>query len=67
MNNQGEADFIKQWQTGFNQKESYWIGGSSSTEFGNFISLSEYITGDAGNITVADPGGSKGAMALPAL
>ena len=52
MNNQGEADFIKQWQTGFNQKESYWIGGSSSTEFGNFISLSEYITGDAGNITI---------------
>ena len=45
-------NFIQQWQRGFSHNESYWIGGSTSTEAWSTISLSEYNTGDTGNIKI---------------
>ena len=50
LDNQVEADFIRQAQRGIDDLRSYWISGSTNTTHGTVIDFSSYIIGDTGRI-----------------
>ena len=43
INNRMEMNFIKQGQRGFSDSRSYWIGGKTNTNPGDFFEYSAYI------------------------
>ena len=51
LNGQREADFIRAGQRLFcHNDRSYWIGGSTNVQPWNIFHISEYNTGDTGNM-----------------
>ena len=51
LNNQRELDFIREGQKLFcHNDRSYWIGGSTNIQTGSTFNISQYNTGDTGNM-----------------
>ena len=51
LNNQRELDFIREGQKLFcHNDRSYWIGGSTNIQRGSTFNISQYNTGDTGNM-----------------
>ena len=42
LNNRNEMNFIKQGQKSFSDKRSFWIGGRTNTQPGDFFEYSDY-------------------------
>ena len=48
LNSQTEVDFIKQEQTSFGDKKSYFVGGSTNANVNANFDLQNYLSGNSG-------------------